>query len=424
MKAHHGCAVVFVLTCLGTYAVASLPDGQRGMGYILVHVLLTLIMVSAIVVTRQAPKAAFRWFLFAGIAARILLVGVPPFTTHDVDRYLFDGKLLLEGYDPYVHPPRVEVFAQIYEDGFFVAPEHREYPTIYPPLALGVFAICAKAGPVAGLWCWKILLTLASLWSLFLVGRILHERGRHHWFPLFALSPIAVLEVGVGAHVDGLSMLGVSVFAWCLHAGFRTYAAAGLGAAILTKLTPIAIVLGLWLAPHNRRVGLLALGMVAAIYGIFFGAGLVPVGSLFDFANTWRFGSVLGWPLNYFDMAQHTWIYGAVMLLGALILTHRLKFKSLEFVCGATLAWILATSPVLFPWYALGVLPLIALAPSGILVGWISALPFTYEVIDAFDLSGVWAPSEWPGWVLLSSVGLGMVVDRKFNILKNKSNTE
>jgi hypothetical protein len=99
------------------------------------------------------------------------------------------------------------------------------------------------------------------------------------------------------------------------------------------------------------------------------------------------------------------------MFLGWMILTQRLQNKSTEMLLGAILGWGLATSPVLFPWYALSVLPLLAVAPSGILLGWTSALPFTYEVIDAFDLSEVWAPSIWPQIVLVLCAGLGVVID-------------
>ena len=109
-------------------------------------------------------------------------------------------------------------------------------------------------------------------------------------------------------------------------------------------------------------------------------------------------------------MAQHTFIYLFATLLGWMILTHRSKNQAVEKLLALIFAWGLATSPVLFPWYALSLLPLLALAPSGILIGWTSALPFTYEVIDAFDLSGVWAPSIWPQIVLVLSTVLGMVI--------------
>ena len=151
--------------------------------------------------------------------------------------------------------------------------------------------------------------------------------------------------------------------------------------------------------------------LTIAGYGLAWGLGFSPVGSFLEFARVWRFGSVLASLLAVFDMAQHTWIYLFVTLLGWMILTQRFKNKTPEMLLTLIFAWGLATSPVLFPWYALSLLPLLALAPSGILIGWTSALPFTYEVIDAFDQSGVWAPSIWPQIVLVLSAVLGMVMD-------------
>ena len=77
----------------------------------------------------------------------------------------------------------------------------------------------------------------------------------------------------------------------------------------------------------------------------------------------------------------------------------------------AFLGWAFFVSPVLFPWYLVVLLPLLSVAPSAILIGWLSIVPFTYEVIDAFDSSGVWAPSEWPMWATVITLGLGIAID-------------
>ena len=34
------------------------------------------------------------------ILARLVLIGVDPYLSNDVDRYLFDGRIALAGYDP------------------------------------------------------------------------------------------------------------------------------------------------------------------------------------------------------------------------------------------------------------------------------------------------------------------------------------
>jgi len=413
MKFYQRLCALFVAVTSLTYLVQALADGLRGQAYIGLHLVLTGLMFWVAWGARTHSKELFRGLLFAGIAARLLLVGVSPFNTHDVQRYLFDGRMVLEGLDPYLNNPDPQKYAALYAEGFDVAPEHREYRTIYPPLALGVFTLCARAGPVAGFWLWKILITVASILSLLLVAQVLHERRRGQWLVWLSLSPIALLEIGVGAHADALSMLGVACLVWSLHRGLGFGAAAGLSFAILSKIIPGWLLLGAVFKKSLRRPFLGAVGITLVVYVFMLLIGFSPLGSLLEFARVWRFGSVLASLLAVFDMAQHTLVYAALMFSGWMILTQRLQKEPVEMLLSAIFVWGLATSPVLFPWYALSVLPLLALAPSGILLGWTSALPFTYEVIDAFDLSGVWAPSVWPQILLVLCAGLGMAIDRK-----------
>jgi|MDSW01.1.fsa_nt_gb alpha-1,6-mannosyltransferase len=403
--------LLFLVATGAIYGVESSADGTRGQGYIFIHGVLTVLMLAAARTVKNLPQGGWTLVLLLGIAARLLLMGVSPFNTHDVQRYLFDGRMVLEGVDPYRNAPDPKAYEQLYDEGFHVAPEHRKYPTIYPPMALSVFTLCAKAGPVTGLWIWKSLITGASILSLWLIALILRERSKEPWLVWLALSPLAILEVGVGAHVDALAMLGVSGLAWGIHRGQTWASAAGLSFAILSKIIPVWFVLGAWSKPILRKGFAAALLMTLLVYLAAMGFGFSPIGSLLEFAQVWRFGSVLGSFLAIFDMAQHTFFYVFATLFGWMILTHRFKNYAPEKLLGLIFAWGLATSPVLFPWYALSLLPLLALSPSGILIGWTSALPFTYEVIDAFDLSGVWAPSIWPQIILVLSTVLGMVID-------------
>ncbi|MCC7017886.1 MAG: hypothetical protein IT564_11855, partial [Rhodospirillales bacterium] len=70
----------------------------------------------------------------------------------------------------------------------------------------------------------------------------------------------------------------------------------------------------------------------------------------------------------------------------------------------------LVLGPVAFPWYALPVAWFAALAENARLTLWCLALPLSYEVLDGFDTSGVWAPATWPlvvfAFVLLAPGGL------------------
>ena len=208
--------------------------------------------------------------------------------------------MVLEGVDPYENAPESSRFQHLYDEGFYVAPEHRSYSTIYPPLALSVFTLCAQAGAQAGFWIWKTLITAASVLGLWLVAVVLREKERAGWLVWLALSPLAVFEVGVGAHVDALAMLGVSILVWGMHRSKQWWSSIGLAVAILSKIIPAWLLLAGLIRRSLRKsfIGAVALTLIA--YGLAMALGFKPLGSLFEFAEVWRFGSVFGFSSDRF----------------------------------------------------------------------------------------------------------------------------
>jgi len=68
-------------------------------------------------------------------------------------------------------------------------------------------------------------------------------------------------------------------------------------------------------------------------------------------------------------------------------------------------------SPVVFPWYLMVLVPLVAIRPSAVVITWLTAAPLTYEVIDRFDSEGVWQPATWPLLVVALAWLIGLAVD-------------
>ena len=78
----------------------------------------------------------------------------------------------------------------------------------------------------------------------------------------------------------------------------------------------------------------------------------------------------------------------------------------------------LAVSPVVFPWYLTALVPVIALKPSAALLGWVSAAPLTYIVLNQWLSEGVWAPAQWPLWTIAAVVIAGLFIDLRTNKAK------
>ena len=201
MSGYKGRARAFyiaVLALIGlTACLPSLAPTAIGTGYIAVFFAMTALSIFAWRSEVITPRAALYLALIVSIGLGFIL----PYTSNDSERYLWDGAVSLSGFDPYItapNDPRVAALREIWP----TPEEHAKYPTLYPPGGLSLFALCAVAGPIYGIWVWKFLTTLALILTLIVSYKLLYLRTLTHHFYLIALSPLLLLEPQIGAHLD------------------------------------------------------------------------------------------------------------------------------------------------------------------------------------------------------------------------------
>lgn len=181
-----------------------------------------------------------------------------PFLSGDVYRYLFDGRTLAAGHNPYAafpDDPRVN---------------HPEIRTIYPPHAEILFAIFHR------LTLWRLALILAELATLFL----LRDRGAL----AYATFPPLIFEGIWSAHVEVVAALLLAV------AYFRNSAIAA-ACSVGTKVIPIAAVPSLLTRAPNRVRWSLIFALVLIAPAIPFIAGGHFMEGMRDYATRWVFNS-------------------------------------------------------------------------------------------------------------------------------------
>lgn len=412
-----GLNLAFVAAAASGWWVVVVSPSWRGSATIAWHGVLTLLMLASWRLSCQHPNAPQQGTLLAGVLARLLVLALPVFTTHDAERYLWDGAVALAGLDPYRLAPDAPAVASL--RALWPTPaEHLAYPTLYPPGALVLFALSATAGPAWGVWLWKLLATAASVATLWVMRSVLARHGAARHFPLVALSPLLLLEAGVGAHVDVVSTLTLALGLWftVVHKPLATGVALGVG--VLVKLAPLVAALPL-AAALLRRAGwqqalTLGLGLLAVLvggYGLALALGLQPVGSLGVFLTKWRGGSPVFAVLASVARPE---VAGALALGFTLaLLAWAAWLARTRWVSGLQLALAapLLFSPVVFPWYLCLLVPAIALQPRAWLLAWVSVVPLGYEVLDRFVGEGVWAPADWPLWTVALAWLLGAGAD-------------
>jgi hypothetical protein len=88
-------------------------------------------------------NASFELVAVVAVVIRILLLGQAP--GDDIYRYIWEGRLILERINPYLHAPDAERLIAL-RDYLWEAVEHKSITAIYPPLAEWLFAAMTWIG--------------------------------------------------------------------------------------------------------------------------------------------------------------------------------------------------------------------------------------------------------------------------------------
>jgi rSAM/selenodomain-associated transferase 2 len=410
---HRSLCVVFVLVTGAVYLVEAAPAGTHGAYGIAQHAVLALVMFGAFATSRAGTARDHRWTLLAGAAARVLAVPVAVSSSHDVQRYLWDGAVFWSGLDPYSLAPASSQLTAL--RAMWPTPlEHVAYKTLYPPGAVFLFGAASSFGPALAPWVWKLFIAAASLGTLWLGSRALKEMGLSRHLPLLAFSPLLVSETATGAHLDVICGLAVAGGLFFVARGSATFAGLALGAGALVKFLPALALLPLvshFRGRSARRLVASAAGIIGAGYGVALVLGLRPLGSLPVFFEKWRFGSPVFSALAAVLGDAPTLRLFPFLLGAALIAIARLPRSAWRSAVPLALAAPLFVSPVVFPWYLAPIVPAIAMAPSTFALAWVTALPLTNEVIGRWQAEGVWEPASWPLWAIGISWIAGIAID-------------
>ncbi|MEO5929085.1 MAG: hypothetical protein ABIR47_04065 [Candidatus Kapaibacterium sp.] len=235
-----------------------------------------------------------------GIALLLRLLTLPmlPSLSDDAYRYLWDGRLLLHGVNPYLHVPADSSLSRFHDELF-----HRQgYPTtntIYPPGTQLVFAAGMAVSELAGseymvgYYAYKLMTIAAEMLGIMLAIAALEKLGiplRH--ILLYAWHPLAVVELAGQGHTDAFWVLG-------LAGGLYGYACGGSGGGLGAlafgggmRLYPLPL-LALWFRWLDRRA--LIAGAILAV------PSLLLLGALLDPDVLKTYSTVLGRFTNFYE---------------------------------------------------------------------------------------------------------------------------
>ncbi|MEO1236648.1 MAG: hypothetical protein AAFX76_07655 [Planctomycetota bacterium] len=397
--------------------------------------------LSVVVVRRwRVPRAAAPW-LILGVAAAVRVGYValmPPSLSDDVWRYVFDGRTLVDGGNPYAVVPgdvREAAKARGGEASDATAwmdwINNPELVTIYQPVSQYVFAGATLltdwftgfgAGEEApGGWSaekaervYRLVFSGFDLVIVLMLLGVLRSLGRSAWWAvLYAWNPLVVAEVAWSGHQDGIGIAFMVASLIVAQRSGRSWAAA-VGAGVLLGLAagvkPIVLPLALPLAWRLVRdagwvSGLMRTAAAGAACAATIAAAFVPfllmeggIEGMLDtsgqFVGKWRFnGSVhallehaFGGPAVESAKARADAIAGGLLLLVLLIGTfaHRTPWRAATTYLFA----MVCLSSTAHPWYLLWAA---ALMP----VAWASGKSVVSPAVWVASLTLPWSYVAW-----------------------------
>ena len=192
----------------------------------------------------------FKWtateLLILAAVIRIILIPAFPNLSDDLYRFIWDGNLIVEGVNPYIHLPTeiTEKYDWASVDGeLFTQMNSPEYYTIYPPLNQFVFGISSLLGGgqlFGSMLVMKICLFLAELSTVLLLIKLLQLKKLDISLAgIYAFNPLAINEIMTNMHFEGMMLLFLLIGIFMLKKNKLFYSVTAIAVSIGVKLIPL-----------------------------------------------------------------------------------------------------------------------------------------------------------------------------------------
>ncbi len=304
---------------------------------------------------------------------RLPVLMAPPYLSTDIYRYVWDGRVEAAGINPYRYIPVDPHLEALRDAAIFPQINRGNYaPTIYPPLAEGIFLAVTRFGERT------IVMKAAMVGFEAIVIAVLLRLLASAGMPkprvlVYAWHPLPLWEFAGSGHIDAALIACVVLALWARWEGRSWLAGTALAGAALVKLYPAVLLPTLC----HRRDWRPAVGFAAALvlgYLPFIGAGWAVLGFLPGYAAEEGFGAggagfyllslirTLPWCGGLPTLA---YIAGAGAVLAALAIRSLLRDSLDNDFTGA--AWLAAAFVVLvsphYPWYFVWLIVFACFAP-------------------------------------------------------------
>jgi len=295
-----------------------------------------------------------------GIIFRITLLPTSYTTSDDVHRYLWEGKVLINGHNSFTTPPNDSSLIYLKDENFEKV-TFKHISAIYPPLSQVVFAVNYLVAGNSTIFL-KIIYLIFELLTLIFILKLLVLKGKDpKLILLYAWLPLPIMEYFNNAHLDLIGITFLIMFIYYFEKQKYNTSSIMLALAFLTKLLAL-LLLPLVIKKVGFKKALIFYAIFSLICLIFYLPFISKdpsiLSGLFKYLAHWEFnGSIYNLIKFVFSRGDIAKMVCAVLLSFSVLI---ISFRYKDFVNGvfAVFLCVVIFSTTLYPWY----------------LGWIAAL--------------------------------------------------
>jgi hypothetical protein len=203
----------------------------------------------ALILIMQNEKISDKQLFSIGLLFRAIFIFGIPFWSQDFYRFIWDGRLLASGFNPFIYLPNDIVattsISQAHELFEGMGSLSAQHYSNYPPVNQFLFSIAAYLSSKSiffSVFIFKIVIILGDVGIYFYGKKLLQQIGlstkRIFWY---FLNPLVIIELTGNLHFEGVMLFFFIVGLFFFFAEKWKMGAVFIGLSIATKLLPLLL---------------------------------------------------------------------------------------------------------------------------------------------------------------------------------------